>query len=158
VAAGSDEFSGLAGKYSETWTITGVTDGGELHGTIEIGTVTRHGAKYLLVAALGMLIGAAAAGAAIYYNPFTMTNAAKLDVADRTLHYSLPSEVLGFALGASRAAALRSATSRSGKETIDRTAMLSLVLDDAHATTRPRSRAACSRSRRAPTSYCPACA
>jgi hypothetical protein len=43
VAAGSDEFSGLAGKYTETWTITGVTDGGELHGTIEIGTVTRKG-------------------------------------------------------------------------------------------------------------------
>lgn len=43
VAAGSDEFVGLTGKYSETWTITGVTDGGELHGTIEIDTVTRHG-------------------------------------------------------------------------------------------------------------------
>jgi hypothetical protein len=43
VAAGSDEFMGLAGKYSETWTITGVTDGGELHGTIEIDTVTRRG-------------------------------------------------------------------------------------------------------------------
>jgi hypothetical protein len=43
VAAGSDEFANLAGKYSETWTITGVTDGGELHGTIEIDTVTRHG-------------------------------------------------------------------------------------------------------------------
>lgn len=43
VAAGSDEFAGLAGKYSETWTITGVTEGGELRGTIEIDTVTRHG-------------------------------------------------------------------------------------------------------------------
>lgn len=43
VAAGSDEFSGLAGTYSEAWTITGVTDGGELHGTIEIDTVTRRG-------------------------------------------------------------------------------------------------------------------
>jgi hypothetical protein len=43
VAAGSDEFSGLGGKYSETWTITGVTDGGELHGTIELATVTRKG-------------------------------------------------------------------------------------------------------------------
>jgi len=43
VAGGSDEFAGLAGKYTETWTITGVTDGGELHGTIEIDTVTRHG-------------------------------------------------------------------------------------------------------------------
>ena len=43
VAAGSEEFAGLAGKYSETWTVTGVTDGGELHGTIEIDTVTRQG-------------------------------------------------------------------------------------------------------------------
>jgi hypothetical protein len=43
VAAGSDEFSGLDGRYSETWTITGVTDAGELHGTIELDTVTRHG-------------------------------------------------------------------------------------------------------------------
>src|SRR5215831_5162124 len=33
VAGGSDEFADLAGNYSETWTITGVTDGGELHGT-----------------------------------------------------------------------------------------------------------------------------
>ena len=89
--------------------------------------------KYLLVAALGLLIGAAAAGAAIYYNPFTMTNAAKLDVADRTLHYSLPSEVLGFALGDE---VVPPGTPKRDdslwEETINRTAMLSLVLDDAH--------------------------
>jgi hypothetical protein len=89
--------------------------------------------KYLLVAALGLLIGAAAAGAAIYYNPFTMTNSAHLDVADRALHYSLPSEVLGFALG--DAIMPPGTPKRDGslwEETIDRTAMLSLVLDDAH--------------------------
>jgi hypothetical protein len=43
VAAGSDEFAGLGGRYSELWTITGVSDGGELRGTIEIDTVTRRG-------------------------------------------------------------------------------------------------------------------
>ena len=43
VAAGSDEFAGLDGGYSEVWTITGVSDGGELRGTIEIDTVTRRG-------------------------------------------------------------------------------------------------------------------
>ena len=89
--------------------------------------------KYLLVAALGLLIGAAAAGAAIYYNPFTMTKSAHLDVADRALHYSLPSEVLGFALGD---AVMPPGTPKRDdslwEETIDRTAMLSLVLDDAH--------------------------
>jgi len=89
--------------------------------------------KYLLVAVLGLLIGAAAAGAAIYYNPFTMTKSRQLDVADRALHYSLPSEVLGFALG--EAVAPPGTPKRDGplwEETIDRTAMLSLVLDDAH--------------------------
>jgi hypothetical protein len=89
--------------------------------------------KYLLVAVLGLLIGAAAAGAAIYYNPFTMTKPAQLDIADRALHYSLPSEVLGFALG--DGVVPPGTPHRDGslwEETIDRTAMLSLVLDDAH--------------------------
>ncbi len=43
VAAGSDEFSGLEGRYTEVWTLTGVTDVGELRGTIELNTVTRRG-------------------------------------------------------------------------------------------------------------------
>jgi hypothetical protein len=89
--------------------------------------------KYLLVAALGLLIGAAAAGAAIYYNPFTMTKSVQLDAADRALHYSLPSEVLGFELGDE---VVPPGTPRHDyslwEETIDRTAMLTLVLDDAH--------------------------
>ena len=55
--------------------------------------------KFLLVASLGLLIGAAAAGAVIYYNPLTDDEAPQPDVADRTLHYALPSEVLGFTLG-----------------------------------------------------------
>jgi hypothetical protein len=43
VAAGSDEFEGLVGNYSEIWSITGVSASGELRGTIEINTVTRRG-------------------------------------------------------------------------------------------------------------------
>jgi hypothetical protein len=89
--------------------------------------------KYLLVAALGMLIGAAAAGAAIYYNPFTMTKSAQPDVADRALHYSLPSEVLGFELGDEIVPPGTPKRDDSlWEETIARTAMLTLVLDDAH--------------------------
>jgi hypothetical protein len=89
--------------------------------------------RYLVVAALGLLIGAAAAGAAIYYNPLIEAKAsAQPDVADRALHYSLPSEVLGFALGEQ---VVPPGTPKPDgslwEETIERTAMLGLVLDDA---------------------------
>ena len=40
VAAGSEEFDHLAGRYSEVWTVTGVSETGELRGTIELNTVT----------------------------------------------------------------------------------------------------------------------
>jgi hypothetical protein len=43
VAAGSDEFDGLEGRYTEVWTLTGITDSGEMRGTIELNTVTRRG-------------------------------------------------------------------------------------------------------------------
>lgn len=90
--------------------------------------------RYLIVAALGLLIGAAAAGAAIYYNPLIAAKpSAEPDAADRALHYSLPSEVLGFALG--EQVVPPGTPRRDGslwEETVERTAMLSLVLDDAH--------------------------
>jgi hypothetical protein len=41
--AGSQEFAGLHGSYTETWTVTGVSDQGELRGTIELDTVTFQG-------------------------------------------------------------------------------------------------------------------
>src|SRR6516165_1271345 len=91
--------------------------------------------RYLFVAVLGLLIGAAAAGAAIYYNPLIQTkSSAQADAADRALHYSLPSEVLGFALGEQ---VVPPGTPKRDigslwEETIERTAMFSLVLDDAH--------------------------
>ena len=43
LTAGSEEFENLAGDYSEIWTVTGVSDAGELRGTIELNTVTRVG-------------------------------------------------------------------------------------------------------------------
>ena len=43
IIAGSDEFEGLVGDYSESWTITGVSAAGELRGTITLDTVTRRG-------------------------------------------------------------------------------------------------------------------
>ncbi len=42
-AAGSNEFAGLQGHYTETWTVTGVSTDGELRGTIELDTVTFRG-------------------------------------------------------------------------------------------------------------------
>ena len=90
--------------------------------------------RYLIVAVLGFVIGAAVAGAAIYYNPLiAMKSSAQPDVADRVLHYSLPSEVLGFALG--EQVVPPGTPKHDGllwEETIERTAMVSLVLDDAH--------------------------
>jgi len=88
--------------------------------------------RYAFVALLGLLIGAAAAGAVIYYNPLTETRGPEPDVADRTLHYDLPGEVLGFTLG-ERALPPGAAKIDGGfwEETIDRTALLGLVLNDA---------------------------
>jgi hypothetical protein len=43
VAAGSAEFDGLEGRYTEVWTLTGVSDTGEMRGTIELNTITRRG-------------------------------------------------------------------------------------------------------------------
>lgn len=43
LAAGSDEFEKLDGDYKEIWNLTGVSETGELRGTIELDTVTRRG-------------------------------------------------------------------------------------------------------------------
>jgi hypothetical protein len=87
--------------------------------------------KYLFVAVLGLLLGAAGAGAVLYYNPMTETSAAAPSSTDRVLSYSLPDQVLAFALGGD--AAMLGQASRDDslwEETIDRTAMLGLVLND----------------------------
>jgi hypothetical protein len=87
--------------------------------------------KYAFIALLGLLIGAAAAGAAIYYNPLTQTSAPLPESSDRALHYALPGEVLGFTLG-EHALPPGAASVDAGfwEETIDGTALLGLVLND----------------------------
>ena len=38
IAAGTGEFEGLAGYYTETWTVAAVDEDGKVSGTIELGT------------------------------------------------------------------------------------------------------------------------
>ena len=40
VAAGTGEFEGLSGTYTETWTVAAVDEDGRLSGTIELSTLT----------------------------------------------------------------------------------------------------------------------
>ena len=40
MAAGTGEFEGLTGSYTEAWTVTGVDEQGELSATVELDTVT----------------------------------------------------------------------------------------------------------------------
>jgi hypothetical protein len=40
VVAGTGEFVGLTGSYTETWIVTTVDEAGSVSGTIELGTVT----------------------------------------------------------------------------------------------------------------------
>jgi len=89
--------------------------------------------KYAIVALLGLLLGAAAGGAVIYYNPFTQPSPPSADGADHALHYDLPGEVLSFTPGSD---VVPPGTPKRDdvfwEETIGRTALLSLVLEDAH--------------------------
>lgn len=39
VVAGTDEFQGVSGRYSETWRISGLNERGELQGTIVLSTI-----------------------------------------------------------------------------------------------------------------------
>jgi hypothetical protein len=87
--------------------------------------------KYLIVAVLGLLIGVALGGAALYFNPFTVRSGTAPAAGDRVLRYSLPGQVLKAALGEDALVAGRPSTVASlWEETIDRTAVLGLVLTD----------------------------
>ncbi len=87
--------------------------------------------KYLIVALLGLLIGAGLAGTALYYNPFTVHVGATPATGDRVLRYSLPDQVLTAAVGESGLLAGRSMSAEGlWEETIDRTAVIGLVLTD----------------------------
>ena len=87
--------------------------------------------KYLIVALLGLLIGAALAGTALYYNPFTAHAGAAPSPGDRVLKYSLPDQVLSVAVGEDAMLAGRvGGVEKLWEETIDRTAVMGLVLTD----------------------------
>jgi hypothetical protein len=87
--------------------------------------------KYLVVALLGLLLGAAAAGTVLYYNPFSVGATGMPNATDRVLHYSLPDHVLAFSLGEdARYFGHDAGPDGLWEETIDRTAVLGLVLND----------------------------
>ncbi len=87
--------------------------------------------KYLTVGFVGFLLGVGAAGAVLYFNPLTGPSSPAPSTDGRSLHYSLPDQVLGFTLGDH---ALLPGVQPRGtgfwEETIDRTALLGIVLND----------------------------
>ena len=88
--------------------------------------------KHVLVALLGLIVGAAGAAAMLYFNPLTAQAAPTPNASDRVWHYSLPDHVLEFALGEdSRLFGQPAGDGSLWEETIDRTAVLGLVLNDA---------------------------
>lgn len=87
--------------------------------------------KYLFVALLGLVLGAVLAGAVLYFNPFSGAAAAQPNATDRVLHYSLPDDVLEFSLGAdARLFGQEPDDDGLWEETIDRSAVLGLALND----------------------------
>lgn len=88
--------------------------------------------RYLSVALVGLVLGAAAAGAVLYFNPLAEKAAPSPNPAARVLRYSLPEHVLEFSVGED-ARLFGQDTGDDGlwEETIDRTAVLGLVLSDA---------------------------
>ena len=88
--------------------------------------------KHLLVVLLGLVLGAAAASAVLYYNPLAAQSAPQPNPTDRVLHYTLPDQVLELAVGEdARLFGQDLGKDRLWEETIDRTAVLGLVLNDA---------------------------
>lgn len=88
--------------------------------------------KHLFVAVVGLLLGAVAAGIVLYYNPLAEKSAAQPSATSRVLRYSLPDHVLEFAVGEdARLFGQDTGDDSLWEETIDRTAVLALVLNDA---------------------------
>jgi hypothetical protein len=88
--------------------------------------------KHLFVVLVGLVLGAAAAGVVLYYNPLATKSAPEPNATARVLHYSLPDQVLEFAVGEdARLFGQDTGGDSLWEETIDRTAVLGLVLNDA---------------------------
>ncbi|HSC13600.1 MAG TPA: hypothetical protein VLI71_00705 [Gammaproteobacteria bacterium] len=87
--------------------------------------------RYLFVALVGLVLGAAAAGAVLYYNPLADKPAPMPSSTDRVLRYSLPDQVLEFAVGEdARLFGQEAGDDSLWEETIDRAAVLGVVLND----------------------------
>jgi hypothetical protein len=88
--------------------------------------------RHLIVAILGLFVGVALGGAALYYNPFTAAVTEMSTPSDRVLRYSLPDQVLTLAMGEDAVIPGQPHAAQSlWEETIDRTAVVGLVLNDA---------------------------
>lgn len=88
--------------------------------------------KYLLLGLLGLIVGAAAGLALLYFNPLTSGAAYDLGNADRALHYDLPADSLAFVAG--ERALLPGASAAEEpfwEDTINRAALLVVALNDA---------------------------
>ena len=87
--------------------------------------------KYLVVAIVGLVLGASAAGVALYFNPLAAKSAPMPNPTDRVLRYSLPDHVLEFAVGEdARRFGQDTGDDSLWEETINRAAVLALVLND----------------------------
>jgi hypothetical protein len=87
--------------------------------------------KYLFVALVGLVLGAALACGVVYVNPLPAKSGPMPNATDRVLHYSLPDQVLQFAIGEDAHLLGQDAGDDSlWEETIDRAAVLGLVLND----------------------------
>jgi hypothetical protein len=87
--------------------------------------------KYLFVAIVGLVLGVAGASVVLYYNPLAAKSAPMPNPTDRVLRYSLPDHVLGFAVGEdARLFGQDTGDDSLWEETIDRAAVLALVLND----------------------------
>lgn len=87
--------------------------------------------KYLVVALFGILLGAAGAGAVLYYNPLTAREATPSGSPDKTLHYGLPEDALQFLAGARvTLPSWPHGEDALWEETIASSALLAIVLRD----------------------------
>jgi hypothetical protein len=88
--------------------------------------------KYLAIALLGLLLGAAAAGAVLYFNPLTAERAPLTDHYDGAWRYVLPQDALTFVRGAGTYLPdERAPTGELWEKPVQRSALLGLRLRDA---------------------------
>ena len=134
VTAGTGEFEGLAGNYTEAWTVAARRRGRP----VERHRRDQHDHES---AAMKIPIRRASSVCCSAQPPrapcCTSTrcreqSAAQPNATDRVLHYSLPDQVLEFAVGEdARLFGQDTGDDSLWEETIDRTAVLGLVLNDA---------------------------